>query len=94
MIAYVVVAVALALLWLDPVRRYMAGFSLLRPIRRGPVAPRPQLDESLLATETTANLSCPQHASYSVHIFSKEPIEQYIENFLSAEERAHLLEIR
>jgi prolyl 4-hydroxylase len=38
-------------------------------------------------------LSCPPH-SYTTHILSHEPLIIYIENFLSADESAHLLKIR
>lgn len=57
--------------------------------------PRPQVNETLLALELTNGtaLKCPEDL-YSVHIFSKEPLVVYIENFLSADERSHLLEIR
>lgn len=57
--------------------------------------PRPQVNETLLALELTNGtaLKCPEDL-YSVHIFSKEPLVVYIENFLSAYERSHLLEIR
>ncbi|KAK4249617.1 hypothetical protein C7999DRAFT_39280 [Corynascus novoguineensis] len=55
--------------------------------------PRPQLNEDLLALESPLNeTSCPSHP-YTVHIFSRAPLVLYIENFLSADERTHLLEI-
>lgn len=65
-----------------------------RSIRR---TPRPQVNESLLALEEdpiSHGLKCPQDVGYSVHLVSKEPLVVYIENFISKEERAHLLEIR
>lgn len=56
--------------------------------------PRPQLNPDLLALEADAkNYTCPAD-SYTVHIYSREPLVLYIENFLSPVERAHLLEIR
>lgn len=38
-------------------------------------------------------LSCPSH-SYNTYILSHEPLIIYIENFLNAQESAHLLKIR
>ncbi len=38
-------------------------------------------------------LSCPSH-SYNTYILSHEPLIIYIENFLSASEATHLLDIR
>lgn len=69
-----------------------SGISPAAPqIRR---TPRPRVNEDLLALDDwPANLTCPED-SYSVHLFSKEPLVIYIENFLAVEERSHLLEIR
>ena len=39
------------------------------------------------------NLTCPEHP-YTVHIFSREPLVVYIENFVTEEEAAHLIAIR
>ncbi|KAK1756221.1 hypothetical protein QBC47DRAFT_182472 [Echria macrotheca] len=55
--------------------------------------PRPQINEDLLALEKPNRTSqCPPD-SYSVHIFSREPLVLYIENFLNQDERDHLLDI-
>ncbi|KAL2181252.1 uncharacterized protein P884DRAFT_214030 [Thermothelomyces heterothallicus CBS 202.75] len=55
--------------------------------------PRPQLNEDLLALESPGNqTACPPNP-YTVHVFSRAPLVLYIENFLSLDERAHLLEI-
>lgn len=64
-----------------------------RSIRR---TPRPQVNESLLALEEDISLTCPSDndVGYSIHLVSKEPLVVYIENFISKEERAHLLDIR
>ncbi|EKD12978.1 hypothetical protein MBM_08740 [Drepanopeziza brunnea f. sp. 'multigermtubi' MB_m1] len=48
------------------------------------------LNNSLIATNEA--LSCPSH-KYNTHILSLEPLVIYIEDFLSAEESRHLLEI-
>ncbi len=73
---------------------------LMRMLAPGPPTigrtPRPTLREELLALETvnrTGRPECPSH-EYSVHIFSREPLVLYIENFLAVDERSHLLEIR
>jgi prolyl 4-hydroxylase len=42
---------------------------------------------------TNEPVSCPVH-HYQTHILYQEPLIIYIENFLSREESAHLLEIR
>jgi hypothetical protein len=55
--------------------------------------PRPQLNEDLLAIEEPSNYTCPPH-SYTVHVVSRAPLVLYIEDFLTLEERRHLLEIR
>lgn len=39
------------------------------------------------------NLTCPKH-DYTTHIFSTSPLVIYIEDFLSAEEVEHLIEVR
>lgn len=89
MLSYLVAVLAFVLLY-NPVTQLLSPAP--SPIRR---TPRPQVNEDLLALEDTTNqtLPCPED-SYSVHIFSKAPLVVYIENFLSAEERSHLLEIR
>lgn len=68
------------------------GFSSAPPRMRR--IPRPAVNESLLALDDwPGNLTCPGDA-YAAHLFSKEPLVVYIENFLSPAERAHLLDIR
>ncbi|CAJ2509942.1 Uu.00g058420.m01.CDS01 [Anthostomella pinea] len=61
---------------------------------RLPRTPRPRINESLLALDGPGEPApiCPPDA-YSVHILSKAPLVVYIENFISEDERAHLLEI-
>ncbi|KAI1330509.1 2OG-Fe(II) oxygenase family oxidoreductase [Xylariaceae sp. FL0255] len=91
--SYVALAVILAVFY-GPVTQYLtsAGCEPRRILR----TPRPPINESLLAIDTSDKavtpLSCAPDA-YSVHILSKAPLVVYIENFLSADERAHLLEI-
>lgn len=58
-------------------------------------SPRPQLNESLLAIDgpNATEPDCPAD-SYTARILSREPLVIYLENFLSEDERAHLLEVR
>ncbi|KAI1777829.1 hypothetical protein F4818DRAFT_326844 [Hypoxylon cercidicola] len=89
MFSYVVGGIAIFLFAYNPVLQYLSpGPSRL------PRTPRPRINESLLAIDgpNSTALDCPPD-SYSVHIFSKAPLVIYIENFLSQDERAHLLEI-
>lgn len=94
MFSYIVAGLAFLLLY-NPVTQYLTGS---REPRRLPRTPRPQINESLLAIEAdngaaAAGLNCGPDA-YSVHILSKAPLVIYIENFLSLDERKHLLAIR
>ncbi|KAI8634575.1 hypothetical protein F5Y19DRAFT_117209 [Xylariaceae sp. FL1651] len=91
MLSYVVAGLAI-LLFYNPIYQYLTTG---HEPRRLPRTPRPPINESLLAIDTsnkTAPPSCIPDA-YSVHIFSKAPLVVYIENFLSLDERRHLLEI-
>lgn len=83
-------SVAFLLFGLDPLVKVFTGESN-RVIRSA----QPKIDWSKLALEPLANetLNCPQDA-YSVHIYSREPLVMVIEDFISPEERKHLLEIR
>lgn len=45
------------------------------------------------SAEDGYGITCPEHG-YTTHILSHEPLVIYIENFLSAAESSHLLEIR
>ncbi|KAL2255094.1 hypothetical protein VTK26DRAFT_4148 [Humicola hyalothermophila] len=55
--------------------------------------PQPELNPDLLAVEgDVSNYTCPPNP-YTVHIYSREPLVLYIENFISPAERAHLLEM-
>lgn len=58
--------------------------------------PLPQINTELLALEANRSGEASKCGpdSYSIHVFSREPLVVYIENFLSLEERKHLLEIR
>lgn len=94
-LSYAIGLVACLVLLPNPLRQFLSGgggFSSAPPrVRR---IPRPAVNESLLALDDwPANLTCPGDA-YAAHLFSKEPLVVYIENFLSPTERAHLLDIR
>ncbi|KAL1895551.1 hypothetical protein Cpir12675_003189 [Ceratocystis pirilliformis] len=56
-------------------------------------APLPALNEDMLAIPSSNDtLGCPPD-QYSVHIYSKEPLVIYIENFLSTSDQEHLLDV-
>jgi prolyl 4-hydroxylase len=93
MFSYVVAGLAFLLFLYDPLTKYLTAG---QEPHRLPRTSRPRINESLLAIDTgneTVALSCAPDA-YSVHILSKAPLVVYIENFLSLEEREHLLDIR
>ncbi|KAK5663895.1 hypothetical protein OQA88_103 [Cercophora sp. LCS_1] len=54
---------------------------------------RPPVNEELLASEDANQTTHCSPDSYSVHVFSREPLVLYIENFLTLQERSHLLDI-
>lgn len=60
-----------------------------------PLSPRPQLNEDLLAIDgvNATEPECPLD-TYTARILSRAPLVVYLENFLSEEERSHLLEVR
>lgn len=92
MFTYVFALLAIVLFFYEPLTQLISPGPA--QIRR---APRPQINPDLLALEPHApNGTAPDCAShwYNVHIFSKAPLVIYIENLLSKDERAHLLEIR
>ncbi len=105
MFPYVVAALACLLFFYNPLLEYVYGPGEYRQQqqRQGriiPRTPRPRINESLLAIDddddddaASAAADCPPDA-YVVHILSKAPLVLYVENFLSEDERAHLLEIR
>lgn len=93
------VCLGAVLFWLDPILRVVApSLQLDAPVLRK--TPRPPINEALLALEeendpssSSSGLTCPEDA-YTVHIFSKAPLVLYLEDFLSLDERRHLIEIR
>lgn len=94
MFSYLVGLLACLLFLYTPLSQLLLGSECSAPPRQIRRTPRPAVRSDLLAAEDwPGNLTCPGDA-YSVHLFSKEPLVVYIENFLSAGERAHLLEIR
>ncbi|KAI0603190.1 2OG-Fe(II) oxygenase family oxidoreductase [Biscogniauxia sp. FL1348] len=92
MFSVVVGGIAFLLVFYNPIVQYL---SRGEPTRL-PRTPRPRINESLLAidaaNETLSLANCPPDA-YAVHILSKAPLVIYVENFISEDERAHLLEI-
>lgn len=96
MFSYIVAGLACLLLFYDPLTKYLTAPRGSQEPRPLPRTPRPRINESLLAIDTgneTTLLSCAQDA-YSVHILSKAPLVVYIENFLSLDERKHLIDVR
>lgn len=91
MLTYIVALVAFVVFFSDPLLRMLSPSGSRRVVR----TPRPPINESLLAIEhpNATVLSCPPD-TYTVHIFSKEPLVLYIEGFVSPHERAHLLDVR
>ncbi|KAF3063608.1 hypothetical protein GL218_01423 [Daldinia childiae] len=89
MFPYVVAGIAILLFTYNPILQYFSP----EPSRL-PRTARPRINESLLAIDAANQTTpdCPPD-SYSIHILSKAPIVIYIENFLSSDERSHLLEI-
>ncbi|KAK3322581.1 2OG-Fe(II) oxygenase family oxidoreductase [Apodospora peruviana] len=94
MFSYIVGFLAFLLFFYNPISQFLTpGTS---QIRRTPL---PQINWDLLAIESNetrlgdASASrCPPD-SYSIHVFSREPLVIYIEKFLSPDERGHLLQI-
>ncbi|EPE08810.1 2og-fe oxygenase family protein [Ophiostoma piceae UAMH 11346] len=88
-----VVCLAGVLFWLDPILRVMAP-SLVPATPMLRRTPRPPINEALLALEDAvdAGIECPAD-SYTVHIYNKAPLVLYVEDFLSLDERKHLIDI-
>lgn len=91
MFSYVIGGIAIFLFAYNPIVQYL---NLSSEPSRLPRTPRPRINESLLAIDGP-NQTAPNCApdAYSVHILSKAPLVIYIENFISQDERDHLLEI-
>jgi prolyl 4-hydroxylase len=96
MIGYFLAVLPVLFFFSDPILQlFSPSYS---QIRRAPRPELNQLNPDLLALETNddgskPNYTCPPDP-YTVHVFSRAPLVLYIENFLSAAERAHLLNIR
>ncbi|KAH7632018.1 hypothetical protein B0T09DRAFT_113185 [Sordaria sp. MPI-SDFR-AT-0083] len=62
-------------------------------LRRIPL-PKLSLKEDLIALEGNSSSQCMPHTPAPVvHVYSREPLVLYVENFLSTDERHHLLDI-
>lgn len=93
MFSYIIGLVAMLVVFYNPIMDLISDETVPQ-IKRTPLG---NLNTTLLALEddSTKNgtgLQCPQDG-YSVHIYSREPLVLYIEGFLSADERVHLLDI-
>lgn len=93
MLSYIVALVAAFLFLADPISRYLSPSGR---VKHSPnLSPRPRLNESLLAIDgpNATAPECPPD-TYVARVLSREPLVVYLENFLSDDERRHLLEIR
>lgn len=96
MLSYIVGLLAIVIFLGNPILELIApDRGAAKSLRRGPLSPRPQLNESLLAIDGVNDTApeCPPDA-YVARILRRQPLVVYFENFLSEDERRHLLEIR
>ena len=98
MFPYIVAGLACLLFFWGPFLEYLSSSTPSAYGGRGrviPRTPRPAINESLLALEDDDDkgLRCPPDR-YVVHVLSKAPLVLYVEDFLSEDERAHLLDVR
>lgn len=92
MFSYVIGGIAVLIFLINPISEFF--FPQQANTRRDHSQP-PQLNESLLAINPP-NFTlpeCPPDA-YVAHILRSQPLVVYLENFLSQDEREHLLNIR
>lgn len=92
MFSYIVCGLAILLFSYNPIIEFIAPDAAAPKILK---TPRPAINESLLALDgaDTPPPVCGVDA-YSIHILNKAPLVVYVENFVSAVERRHLLNIR
>lgn len=91
MISYLLPLLAFALFFYNPIYDFLTA-APPQQVRRTPL---PQINTELLALESSNETSSKCGADlYSIHVFSRDPLVIYIENFLSLAERRHLLDIR
>jgi len=88
MLGYALALIPLYLFVYLPISSMLSG-TVQQPLN--PAIASFNLNDSSIASDEP--LSCPDH-SYTTHILSHEPLIIYIEDFLSADESAHLLKIR
>ncbi|KAF5235942.1 hypothetical protein FANTH_11450 [Fusarium anthophilum] len=91
MFQYVIGLLAIILVFSNPISDFLYPD---RATRINHVSPRPKLNESLLAIDPP-NATAPECTpdGYVARILSREPLVVYLENFLSGEERKHLLDL-
>ncbi|KAK0738597.1 hypothetical protein B0T18DRAFT_334715 [Schizothecium vesticola] len=88
MFSYIIGLLACVVFFYNPLMQ-MLSTSPPRLIRTS----RPPLNHELLALESPNETSLCKPDAYRVHVFSREPLVLYIEDFLTPDERQHLLEI-
>ena len=91
--SYIVGLVACLIIFANPITDLLYGKPSGRPAS-SKLSPRPELNESLLAIDgpDAPALQCPQD-TYKARVLRREPLVVYLEDFLSEEERNHLLTI-
>lgn len=89
MFSYTVGLLACVFVFYNPLMRFLST-SPPRIVR----TPRPPLNSDMLALESPNETNLCKPDGYRVHVFSREPLVLYIEDFLTRDERQHLLEIR
>lgn len=92
MLSYAIGLVAILIFFSDPISQF---FYPNRQTARIHHAPKPRLNESLLAIDApnATEPECPPD-TYTARILRREPLVVYLENFISQDERQHLLDIR
>ena len=92
MFSYVVAILAALVFLSNPIANYFYPETAL--VRRN-FSPPPKLNESLLAINkpNDTNPQCPPD-TYVAHVLKSQPLVIYLENFLSVNDRKHLLDIR
>lgn len=93
MFSYVIPALALLLVFFNPIYRLLSPSSS-QDARAALRNERPALNESLLAIPGPGDGVGCREGGFAVHVWSAEPLVIYIEGFLDEGERGELLDMR
>ena len=95
MLSYIVGILAIGVFLANPINNFFFPPKYRGSADRLDLTPKPPLNESLLALvgPNDSSLECPPDA-YAARILRTDPLVVYLENFLSEQERSHLLDIR